>query len=271
MCISGLSRVSPCTRAKRSIPAGSGCAPETEFQFRAYLEAKDDRDGGDPNQFANGPSIQLYLKPLIELKNTTTFDLDDTRSGFLVLETGYRYITAPGAAPGNRMLTAVTFNLPLAAGIRLSDRNRADLDWKSGIFTWRYRNKLSLGRTFGIRSYHLIPYVAAEPYYESQRGKWSTTALYVGSLFPVGKHVQFNSYYEHENNTGKHPNQQVKCGWAGSLCLLFSRKVVNLAALSAGPGALTFDNYPLLALMPTLPYPFVSERPLSVPRVFVLW
>lgn len=177
--------------------------------FRAYLEAKDDRDGGDPHQFAIGPSIQLYLKPLIRLKNTTTLDLDDTRSRFLVLETGYRYLTAPGAAPENRMLTAVTFNLPLAAGIRLSDRTRADLDWKNGILTWRYRNKLSLGRTFAIRSYHFIPYVAAESYYESQYGKWSTTALYVGSLSPVGKHVQSNSYFEHENNTGKHPNQRV--------------------------------------------------------------
>jgi hypothetical protein len=112
---------------------------------------------------------------LIKLKNVTTFDLDDTRSRFLALETGYRYITAPGAAPENRMLTAVTFNLPVGAGIRLSDR--ADLDWKNGIFTWRYRNKLSLGRTFAIRSYHFIPYVAAEPYYESSYGKWSTTAL----------------------------------------------------------------------------------------------
>jgi len=55
---------------------------------------------------------------------------------------------------------------------------------------------------------HLIPYVAAEPFYESQYGKWSTTDLYVGSLFPVGKVVQFDLYYEHENNTGKHPNKQ---------------------------------------------------------------
>jgi hypothetical protein len=188
---------------------------------RVYLEAKDDRDAGASDQFGIGPSIQLYLKPLIRLKNTTILDLDDTRSRFLVLETGYRYLTAPGAAPENRMLTAVTFNLPLAAGIRLSDRNRADLDWKNGIFTWRYRNKLSLGRTFAIRSDHLIPYVAAEPCYESQYGRWSTTALYVGSLSPVRKHVQFNSYFEHENNTGKHPNQQVNAvGLA--LCVYFS-------------------------------------------------
>ncbi|RSL14664.1 hypothetical protein EDE15_0122 [Edaphobacter aggregans] len=26
-------------------------------------------------------------------------------------------------------------------------------------------------------------------------------------LFPLRQHVQFNTYYEHENNTGKHPNQ----------------------------------------------------------------
>ena len=209
MCISGLSRVFPCTRANVQFLPEVDAHLKLNSSFRAYLEANDDRDGGDPHQFAIGPSIQLYLKPLIRLKNTTTLDLDDTRSRFLVLETGYRYLTAPGAAPENRMLTAVTFNLPLAAGIRLSDRNRADPDWKNGIFTWRYRNKLSLGRTFAIRSDHFIPYVAAEPYYESQYGKWSTTALYAGSLFPVGKHVQFNYYFEHENNTGKHPNQQV--------------------------------------------------------------
>jgi hypothetical protein len=177
--------------------------------LRAYLEAKDDRDGGDPTQFAIGPSLQFYLKPLLKLKNVTTFDLDDARSRFLVLETGYRYITAPNAVPENRMVTAVTSNFPSGAGIRISDRNRADLDWKNGVFTWRYRNKLTVARTFAIRSYHFIPYVAAEPYYESQYGKWSTTSLFAGCLFPVGKHVEFNTYYEHDNNTGKHPNQQV--------------------------------------------------------------
>jgi hypothetical protein len=177
--------------------------------FRAYLEAKDDREGGDPTQATIGPSLQLYLKPLIKLKKVKAFDLDDSKSRLLVLEVGYRYITAPDAPSENRMLVAVISNFPLNAGFSLSDRNRADLDWKSGIFTWRYRNKLTLDRTFAIRSYHFIPYVAAEPFYESQYSKWSTTSLYAGSLFPVGKHVQFNIYFEHDNNTGKHPNRQV--------------------------------------------------------------
>src|SRR6266436_2831770 len=176
--------------------------------LRTYLQAKDDRDGGDSTQFAIGPSLQFYLKPLIKLRRVTAFDLDDSKSRALVLEAGYRHITTPGDPSENRMQTAVTSNLPLKAGFHLSDRNRADLDWKGGRFTWRYRNKLTIDRTVSIHSYHLIPYVAVEPFYESQYKKWSATDIYAGCLFPVGKHVQFNTYYEHENDTSKRPNKQ---------------------------------------------------------------
>jgi hypothetical protein len=68
----------------------------------------------------------------------------------------------------------VPFHLPVFAAILLSDRNRADLDWQAGAFTWRYRNKLAAERSISVSSYHLIPYVAAEPFYESKCGKWST-------------------------------------------------------------------------------------------------
>lgn len=176
---------------------------------RTYLQAKDDREGGDSTQLAIGPSVQFYLKPLIRLKRVTTFDLDDSKARALVLEVGYRYIDEPNTPPENRMILAVTSNFPLKAGFLITDRNRADLDWKGGSFTWRYRNRLTLERTFSIHSYHLIPYVSAELFYESQYSKISTTSIYAGSLFPVGKHVEFNAYYEHDNNTNKHPNKQV--------------------------------------------------------------
>jgi hypothetical protein len=174
----------------------------------AYFQAKDDRDGGEPNQATIGPSLLLYFKPLVKLKKMTNFDLDDSKPRALVFEAGYRYIAAPNTPTDNRFLTAVTLHFPATAGFLITDRNRADLDWKGGKFTWRYRNKLTVERTFAIYSQHLIPYVAVEPYYTSQYAKWSTTALYAGCLFPVGKLVEFNPYYEHENNTGKHPNSQ---------------------------------------------------------------
>jgi Protein of unknown function (DUF2490) len=176
---------------------------------RVYFQAKDDRDGGDSTQATLGPSIEFYLNPLVRLKTIAAFDLDDAKHRPLVFEVGYRYIAAPNTDPENRVIMAVTPHFPMKWSILITDRNRAELDWKGSTFSWRYRNKLTLERTFAIHSYHLIPYAAAEPFYESQYGKWSTTSLYAGCLLPVGKHVEFNPYYEHDNNTGKKPNEQV--------------------------------------------------------------
>jgi hypothetical protein len=178
-------------------------------QIRVSLQAKDTREGGDSTQAEIGPSMEFYLKPLIRLKEITAFDLDDAKARPLVLTAGYRYLAVPGKPGTNRVPIAVTSHLPIKAKLLLTDRNRADLDWSDGSFTWRYRNMLSLERTVAISSYHLVPYASAEIYYESQYSKVSTTELYAGSLFPIGKHFQFNAYYEHQNNTGKHPNSQV--------------------------------------------------------------
>ena len=175
---------------------------------RAYLQALDDRDGGDPTQFTFGPSIEIFLRPWLRLKHVTLFDLDDAKSRPLVGEFGYRIITAPDTAPKHRLVESVTFHYPVGKGVLLYDKNRADTDWQNGDFTWRYRNKLTIERTFSILSYHFIPHLAAEPFYTSQYNKWSTTSLYAGSLFPAGKHMQFDAYYEHENDTGMKPNRQ---------------------------------------------------------------
>jgi Protein of unknown function (DUF2490) len=194
---------------------------QTEFlpEISAYLKlnpyirvsfmAKDTREGGDSTEAEIGPNVDFYLKPLIKLKRINAFDLDDAKSRPLVLTAGYNFVSSPNSPSTNRMIVAATNHLPIKADLLLSDRNRADLDWSNGAFTWRYRNMPSLQRTITIHSYHLIPYASAEFYYESQYSKFSTTELYAGTYLPLGKHLQFDPYYEHQNNTGKKPNKQV--------------------------------------------------------------
>jgi len=177
--------------------------------MRVYFQAEGDRDGGVPIQATVGPSVQYYLKPLLKLQKITSFDLDDAKKRPLVLEAGYRVITAPNDPVENRFMPIATVALPMRGAFLATDRNRADLDWKAGVFSWRYRNRLQVQRTFGIRSYHVTPYLNAEFYYTSQYSKWSTTQLEAGGLFPIGTHVQIDAYYEHQNNTGKKPNEQV--------------------------------------------------------------
>jgi hypothetical protein len=182
---------------------------KVQSNVRIVFQAKETREGGDPTQAELGPSIDFYLKPWLNLRDVTVFDLDDSKSRPLVLSVGYRYVPSPDKPTVNRMEPVATFRFPMKGRVLITDRNRADLDWSNGGFTWRYRNRLTLERRFTIRSYHPAPYASAEVFYESQYAKWSTTELYVGCLFPVSKRVQFDPYYEHENNTGKHPNQQV--------------------------------------------------------------
>lgn len=192
---------------------------------RAYFQAQGDRDEGVPLQATLGPSIQLYVKPLVKLKRITAFDLDDAKQRILVVEAGYRYITAPNEPVDNRFMPVAIFSLPMQGSFLITDRNRADIDWKGGTFRWRYRNKLTLQRTFSIRSYHLIPNLSAEPYYTSQYAKWSTTALYAGCILPVGKYVQLDPYFEHQNNTGKKHNQQVNdIGFAAHIFFSMPKK-----------------------------------------------
>jgi len=91
----------------------------------------------------------------------------------------------------------------------VSDRNRGDLGWTSGSFRWRYRNLFQIERRIAIHSYHPAPYLSVEFFYQSRYRKWSETAIYAGCLFPMGKHIELDPYYEHQNNTGRSPNQQL--------------------------------------------------------------
>lgn len=190
--------------------------PEIDTYFklssdlRVSFQAKQTREASDPVQAEIGPSFDFYLKPLLHLKDIAAFDLDDSKSRPLVFSVGYRYLPEANGAPAtNRMEPVVTFRFPMKASFLLTDRNRADLDWKSGNFTWRYRNRFEFEKALAIRSYHPALYASAEFFYESQYSKWSDTAIYAGCLFPIRKHLEFNPYYEHQNNTGKSPNQQL--------------------------------------------------------------
>jgi hypothetical protein len=177
---------------------------------RLRVQASNTREGGDPTQLTIGPDLELYLKPLIKLKQVTSFDLDDAKSRPLVFTAGYRYLAAPGSPSTNRMELTATSHFPAKPGLLLSDRNRSDLDWSNGSFNWRYRNKLEIEKSVVIRSYHPSPYASVEVYYESQYQKWSTTEIYAGCLFPIRRRLEFDAYYEHQNNTGKSPNRQLE-------------------------------------------------------------
>lgn len=198
--------------------------PELDAYFRLnsnvrfVFQTKETIASGDLTRSDIGASIEAHLRPFEALKRVTVFDLDDAKGVPVLFSIGYRYLPAPGKPAVNRMEPIVMFHFPLK-GFLISDQNRADLDWSNGSFNWRYRNKLTAERRLTIRSYHPGPYASAEAFYESPYSKWAATRFYAGCLLPLSKHFELDPYYQHENSTGKAPNQQ-KNG-AGLILWLF--------------------------------------------------
>jgi hypothetical protein len=98
---------------------------------------------------------------------------------------------------------------PLLHGILMADRNRCDLRFIDGKYSWRYRNRLTVERLFSIGPLHFTPYARSEAYFDSNYDKFSRVAFDLGSVFPIGKHMEIEGYYEHQNDTSKSPNRQV--------------------------------------------------------------
>ncbi len=176
--------------------------PNARFAF----QAKETREEGIPTQAEIGPSVEFYWRPL---KNLVRNGVDESKSRFILLSVGYRYLPSSDAPEINRILMVAAPRLPLKSKLVISDRNRGELNFSNGDLTWRYRNRLQLEREITIRSYHPTPYANVEVYYDSKFQKWSSTAIEGGSQFPIRKHSEIDIYYEHQNNTEAGPNQQV--------------------------------------------------------------
>jgi hypothetical protein len=204
-CIPGRTQTSAITEAlpELDVHVGLNLNVRLVFQNKRMLE-----DSGLVGTEL-GPSIELYLKPIRILKEITLFNLDETKSVPLTMSIGYRALLYPGESTTRRIEPVVGVHLPFWGHILITDQNRADLDRTGDSFDWRYRNRLSAERSIRIHSYHPGPYASVELFHTSKYAKWSNTRLYVGCLLPLVEHLSLDPYFEHDNNTGPRPNQQI--------------------------------------------------------------
>ena len=178
---------------------------------RFYFLSTTVKEERESSEWEFGPNLDFFFKPLRKKPKWTVFPLDESKSRYLMVRVGYRYIlSVTGEGPGeHRGVLEVTPRYPMPHGVLLSDRDRVDFRWIGGVYSWRYRNRLSVEKVFSRGRFSAVPYIRGEVYYDSRFGKWSRTALTAGSAFPITKHIEFESYYEHQNDTSSSPNRQV--------------------------------------------------------------
>ena len=172
------------------------------------------RSGGTPLVVAENRRALgvIHLKDIVKGGMRERFDQLRQMGIKTVMITGDNPLTAAAIAREagvDDFLAEATPRVPLPSKLVLLDRNRGELNFSDGQHTWRYRNRLRLEREFAIHSYHPTPYASAEFFYDTKYEKWSSTAIDAGCQFPIRRHSEIDAYYEHQNNTGKIPNQRV--------------------------------------------------------------
>src|SRR5271165_3314692 len=110
---------------------------ELNSSTQIWFQAKETREGGVPTQAEIGPSLDYYINSLPKLVEIATLDQNRSKTSLLVLSFGYRYLPQANDAPAtNRLEPVATLQVPFTT-FEISDRNRFDLDWEVGAFTWR--------------------------------------------------------------------------------------------------------------------------------------
>ena len=191
-------------------------AQGTEFEFLPQIDAYrhfTDRIQGEFviartadaetfNSIQVGPNLNISFRPILRRallrKNETSYK-------YLTLGVGYRFIANLDKPSENRGIVEVTARFPLPQKIQLSDRNRADLRVIQGQFSWRYRNRIIVERSFRLHQYPLTPYGQAEFYYNSQSDSWDKKIYQLGLNLSVHDWSEIDPYYERQNNTSN-PN-----------------------------------------------------------------
>lgn len=181
-------------------------------KMRFYFLATTVQEERESTEGEYGPNFDFYLKPLWKRrKSWVLFPLDESKNRYLLVRVGYRYIHRyTGDTPDeHRGVLEVTPRYPLPHGVLVSERNRMDFRFIGGEYSWRYRNRLTVEKLFSIGRFSFNPYVRGEVYYDSRFHKWSRTSLIAGSAFPITKHLELETYIEHQNDTSGSPNRQV--------------------------------------------------------------
>ncbi len=179
--------------------------PETDFYLKLSPKAPSDfivarsQDRGNNDSVEMGPDIEFYFRPFVADRIKTN---NTAGRQLLTLKTGYHYLAGTSQPSESRVILQGMSRFPVGWLMILSDRNLVDLRWVQGQpFSWRYRNRLMLEKSFKIGRVSFTPYVDGEIISSSTAQSWNQFLGDVGATFLIKMWLEFTPCYERSNKS----------------------------------------------------------------------
>ena len=180
---------------------------------RVMLVATNVQENGEKTDGEFGANLDLFLKP-IRRAPKLMFRLDQSKNSVLMIRGGYRHMPSyTGGGVENRVLLEATVRYPLTVHfghMLLSNRNRMDFRVIDGVYSWRYRSRLSGERELSLGAVRVNPYSRFELFYDSRFDAFSRTEAMVGAAFPITSYWEVEGYYDYQLDTGSGPNKKIR-------------------------------------------------------------
>lgn len=120
----------------------------------------------------------------------------------LVLGTGYEYLDTQqpsGDRFENRLFADGTIRNRPAKAWLFADRNRFEFRWINGVYSTRYRNRLTVQADLLAGGLHLSPYASAEFFYDWRKDAWNEEQYALGVLWQARRRVSLALFYLYQD------------------------------------------------------------------------
>jgi len=180
----------------------------TQLQQNTSLLLYGGKDKGEDfsyDEWKVGGLLNLQLKPILTPHEP---DIDKNKEQHLVLSAGYQYSETIQSGPPShedRIIAQLTPQHRPGAGFFLADRNRVEFRWVNGKYSTRYRNQLTVERSFRGPGFRFTPYAWGELFYDSQTHSWNENRYAFGVQLPYKRRFMLDNYYQRQNCTTCNP------------------------------------------------------------------
>jgi hypothetical protein len=156
--------------------------------------------------YAWGKTKHLFIRRLVDDNRMQVMKAWLVRVGFME---GWSLGENAGNYREDMLISELHRRMPFKGGLLISHRIRPEARWlgQDSQYSYRFRYRLMIEKEFSAARHSIIPYINAEPFWDSRYESFSRLRLIAGSTFSWGPRFayeanityQYDEHYDTEN------------------------------------------------------------------------